>query len=53
MIDYIDRDFTISTEKQKEKIKKEYEAKGKKVILISSISNGVNRGKIQVMHTIS
>ena len=50
MIDYIDRDFTIPAEKQKRMIIKEYEKNGKTVLLISSISNGKNRGKIQVMY---
>lgn len=49
MIDYIERDYTISTEKQKRQIKKEYERNGKSVALISSIPTGANGGKIQVM----
>ena len=50
MIDYIDRDYSISAEQQKRNIKKQYEANGKSVLYISSISDGVNRGKIQVMY---
>lgn len=50
MIDYIERDYSISSEKQKRKIKKEYEADGKTVLYISSISTGKNRGKIQVIY---
>lgn len=50
MIDYIDRDYSISAEQQKKNIKKQYEANGKSVLYISSISDGVNRGKIQVMY---
>lgn len=47
MIDYIERDYTITAEQQKKQIKKEYEAKGKTVLLISSINNR----KIQIMYT--
>ena len=50
MIDYIDRDYSISAEQQKKNIKKQYKANGKSVLYISSISDGVNRGKIQVMY---
>lgn len=49
MIDYIDRDYTISSKTQKKAILKEYESNGKEVLLVSSIANGCNRGKIQVM----
>ena len=51
MIDYIDRDYDISATKQKRNITKEYESNGKRVLLISSIANGKNRGKIQVLWT--
>jgi hypothetical protein len=48
MIIYVDRDYNISSEKQKKAILKELEKSGKTVLLISSISSGANRGKIQV-----
>lgn len=50
MIDYIDRDFSIPSEKQKRMIIKDYEKNGKTVVFIQSIANGKNRGKIQVMY---
>ena len=45
MIDYIERDYSITSEQQKKAIIKEYESNGKEVLLISSIANR----KIQVM----
>ena len=49
MIIFIDRDYTTTAEEQKKAIKKEYQKQGKTVLLIRSIADGVNRGKIQVM----
>lgn len=46
MIDYIERDYTITAEQQKKQIKKQYEAEGKIILLISSIDNK----KIQVIY---
>lgn len=53
MIDFIDRDFTISAEKQKKQIIKEYKKEGKEVLFIQSIMSGKNRGKIQIMYKIA
>lgn len=47
MIDHIERDYSMSTEAQKRKIKKEYARQGKKVTLVLSLGNGI----IMVMYT--
>ena len=45
MIDYIERDYSMSSEEQKKAIIKEYESNGKEILYIASIANK----KIQVM----
>ena len=45
MIDYIKRDYSMTSKQQKKAITKEYESNGKEVLLISSIANR----KIQVI----
>lgn len=49
MIDLIERDYSISTEKQKKLIIKDYAANGKTVLLINSWGDG----KMQVFYKLA
>ena len=46
----IDRDLSLSSEDQKNKIIEEYEKNDKKVTFIQSLYTGKNRGKILLMY---
>ena len=50
MIDYIPRDYSMTSAQQHKQIIRDYAKQGKSVLLVSAIADGANRGKVQVIY---